>query len=213
MVVSACGTTNHLDQYDLKGAPMYFTANIDHPSQGSDDSSSDDDSTTIWAKLFFALLSLPFRHWPIPFGDDASLPVYFSNGLSAELEDRLWIKPVEMPDDSRFLVDTHIALCDFNPTDSGSNVRVKETLKITHTASGNVVFDEDRTLEVPLRYCGSVQDTVSTSGPAITKDRYHKLTEDEQLSALQCAVYDAGADLADSLNAMVGRAKAKSAVK
>ena len=208
IATSSCGSSaNHLAQYDLKGAPVFFTASIDHPSDEEASSSANDDSPNTWWKFFWALVSLPFTSHPEAFANDPSLPIFFSNGLAAELDDKLRIRDVDTTSDGRFQANVQITSIDLHSGDTACTVRVRERFRITHAASGKIVLDEDRMLEVPLRYCGSVQDTVSTSGPGITKERYRQLTDDEQLSALQCAVYDAGADLADSLSAMMGRAK------
>jgi len=137
---------------------------------------------------------------------DVSIADYFSEGLRTELDSIYWIRSTRY-DYARFRLHVRITDCDLHTTSSGCNVRFYEQLTLSHIPTNDVVLEEKWQVEVPLRYCGKASDSVSLSGEALSSERYSHLALEEQISALQCAAFDAGADLADSLASRADRVR------
>jgi hypothetical protein len=130
---------------------------------------------------------------------EASIADYFEDGFRNELDSTLTITYEEAPDLAEYNVAIQISDCELVPTDTCCNVKFNEELNIRSNLENAEVLHEARTIEVPLRYCGSVMDSVSVQDAPLTKYEYQKLTGEEQLSALQCDAVQAGIQLADTL--------------
>jgi hypothetical protein len=207
--LASCGTTNHLDRYNIKGSTMYMTASIDPvPQESSSNNTNSDES--IGVQIFTAIVVALFTSHPDATMRDGSIAGYFEDGFRIELDSVYWVRATDLIDSARFRLNVQITDCDLHEiSDTNCLVRFSEKLTLTDIATTEVVLDEKRNIEVPLRYCGSTSDSISQSSVNLPKWKYQHIIPEEQLSALQCAAFDAGADLADSLANLSDRSRPK----
>lgn len=203
-LLASCGGANKLDRYPLHGTNAVFAVSIE-PIRVSEP----EDYGSFGMNLLVGVVSAILTTRPDPLMHDNSLAAYVQDGFETELDSVLEIGSSDTigPTDVKMAV--HISDCTLVSTDSSCSVKFSEDLTISIVRSKQEIFFGNSSLIVPLNYCGSAEDSVSTPAYGMSEERYKQLSKSEQLSALQCAAYDAGSVLADSLAHISERAAAK----
>ncbi|MDP4286742.1 MAG: hypothetical protein Q8922_02295 [Bacteroidota bacterium] len=193
-MLASCSATTKLDRYPIHGTSASLNVSIEPLHE-----SEPEDYGSVCMNVTVAVLSALLTHRPEPLMHDESLATSFQDGFESELDSVLNINTDDTSGSPDVKMIVRIRDCKLESTMNSCSVRFSEDLTILVARTNQPVYSDKMDLVVPLHYCGSIEDSISMPSYPVTEWQYKRLRESEQLSALQCAAYEAGMVLADSL--------------